>query len=151
MVQPQNSPNRDSDALFFSSLGFLGSHSNENISVFRNQITTQDPHTLHANIENYEDDLDDVVVFKPAFSRNDFSISPSIPMDIEPYLPFSNKQYHNFKSNDSLHDKFDVKSDEILDYDWLGNDATEYLNAGILDDNDNMKMPLPPPPGLGFN
>ena len=155
MVQPQRSPPVQGDTLFFSNLGLLGSHSNENFSVgLHNQITTQEIHNSHVNTEGYEDDLDDVVVFKPAFSRNDFSSnSPSIPMDAEPYLPFANKQYHNFKSNGSLQDKWDVKADEPLDYNWWGNEATEYLNAGILDDND-VKMPvtaLPPPPGLGFN
>jgi hypothetical protein len=121
--------------------------SNE-ISVPFNQIKTQEIHSVNMNIDDDGDDMDDVVVFKPAFSRNDFNTSPSIPMDAEPYLPFLTSR--NFNSNGSLHEKWDVRADEPVDLNWWGNDAADLINAGILDDND-VKVPLPPPPGLGYN
>lgn len=147
MVQPQRTQVQGSDTLFFSNLGLLGSHSNDNFATSNNLVTTQD---LIHNTEGYDDDddMDDVVVFRPAFSRNDFSMSPSIPMDPEPYLPFANKHYHGFNSTGSLDGKWDVKAD-TSDYHLWGNDATDFLN-GILDDNDVGLAPssVLAPPGL---
>jgi hypothetical protein len=51
-----------------------------------------------------DDDVDDVVVFKPAFARNDYNMSPSMPIDPEPYLPFATKNYDIFKSNGKLYE-----------------------------------------------
>ena len=150
MVQPQRPATQGSDALFFSNLGLLGSHSSNEISVPFNQIKTQEIHSVNMNIDDDDDDMDDVVVFKPAFSRTDFSISPSIPMDAEPYLPFAATR--NFNSNGSLHEKWDIRGDDSVDLNWWGNEAADLINAGILDDNDvTIPLNMPPPPGLGYN
>jgi hypothetical protein len=151
MVQPLIRPSAyESNTSFFSSLGLMGSNShNDFMTPTHNfQLRTQDMYSSKANsIDANDDDVDDVVVFKPAFSRNAVASNNGA----EPFVPFSTNHYHSFSSNGSLHDKWNSNNDELLD--WAN--ETDLLNTGItgiLDDNENdIHIPFAPPPGLGYN
>jgi len=140
-------PVYESNTSLFSNL--MGSNSTNDFMTPTHfqQLRTQELYGSKANSVdvNEDDDVDDVVVFKPAFSRN-----TALDNTAEPFLPFSTN-YHSFNSNGSLHDKWNSNNDDILD--WVN--ESDFISAGItgiLDDNVNdIHIPFAPPPGLGFN